>query len=442
MLPIDRFKTFVRQNELFHAGDRVLLAVSGGRDSVLMVHFFQDSAIPYGIAHCNFMLRDKDAIADEAFTQKLAEQFRVPYFTTRFETADYAAKLGISLQMAARKLRFDWLEQIRVQNNFQYIATAHHQNDAMETVLLNLVRGTGIAGLHGILPKRDQIIRPLLFLTREEVDSLVKAQDITYRDDASNLSSKYARNKIRLEVIPKLKELNPKLEATFEANSQRFLELELLLKNTVEELRRKLISHKNGTYYLSIPSVLELQPLHTLLFELLKPFSFTEPVIEDLIRALPGQSGLKFESISHRLVVDRHQLIIAEKDERPAEQTISLEDSQIQWGEKTFTIHTQDGNFIDLNDSPRIALVDAGKLVFPLSVRSWETGDSFCPLGMKGRKKLSDFFVGQKIPLPEKQRIPLLVNGNGEIIWIAGWRLDDRFKVTSNTEKVYIFELK
>ena len=442
MLPVDRFTTYVRQNDLFRAGDRVLLAVSGGRDSVLMAHFFQASGLPYGIAHCNFMLRDEDAFADEEFTRQLAGEFQVPFYFIRFETADYASTHGISIQMAARKLRFEWLEQIRAQNHFQFIATAHHQNDAMETILLNLVRGTGIAGLHGILPKRDRVIRPLLFLTREEVDSLVKSEGINYRDDASNLSSKYARNKIRLEVIPKLKELNPNLEATFEANSQRFAELELLLKNTVEDLRKKLISYKEGVFYLSISAVLELNPQQTLLYELLKPFSFTEPVIDDLIHTLPGQPGSQFESVTHSLVVDRHQLIITEKDKPPVQQSVNLGDSSIIWGSQTLTIRTQEGNFNDCKTSPGVAMLDAGKLIFPLSVRGWQSGDWFYPLGMKGRKKLSDFFVGQKIPLRQKHRIPILVNGNGDIIWIAGWRLDDRFKVTSNTKKVYIFELK
>jgi tRNA(Ile)-lysidine synthase len=442
MLPLDRFNEFITGHNLFQEGDRILLAVSGGRDSVLMAHFFQQSKINFGIAHCNFMLRGQEAMEDERFCRDLAQQLTVQFHQTRFETAEFAIERRISIQMAARDLRFEWLEQIRQKHDYDYIATAHHQNDAVETVLLNLVRGTGIAGLHGILPKRDRIIRPLLFLTRQEVDLLIHENRISYRDDASNFSSKYARNKIRLEVIPVLKELNPDLEATFESNSRRFAELEALLKEKAETVSRELITIKEDLIFLPVREVRSLTAVRTVLFEVLKPYGFTEPVIGDLIRSLDGQPGSRFESHSHSLILDREHLIIGTRqDHTPSDVAIGREDNRIRWNNMELGISTSDSP--DKPDpSAKKAVVDAELLDFPLTVRKWKIGDFFHPLGMKGRKKLSDFFISQKVPLIRKDRIPVVVNGNGEIIWVAGMRLDDRYKVTPNTKKVYIFELK
>lgn len=443
MLPLDRLHVFIRQNGLFLPSERVLLAVSGGRDSVLMAHFFHQAGFSFGIAHCNFMLRDDEADADELFTQKLARSLNVPFHSIRFHTSGYAAEKGISIQMAARELRYNWLEDLRSHENYAFIATAHHQNDAMETTILNLVRGTGIAGLHGIAAKRGNIIRPLLFLTREEVDDLVRAENISYRDDHSNFSAKYARNKIRLEVIPKLKELNPNLEGTFETNSKRFAELEILLKEKVAEVSAEVLTEKNGRFYIETIKLENLRPLHTLLFEVLKPFSFSEAVVSDLIWSLNGQPGLKFESPTHQLVIDRQQLIISPKDEPvTAPVIVSANEKQVVWQGHKICISGPDPNNQDLQKAPYVAQVDAERLQFPLVLRSWHQGDSFRPLGLQGKKKVSDFFIGQKLPVTEKAKIPILFNGNGDIIWIVGMRLDDRYKVTANTKKVYIFELK
>ncbi len=442
MLPLDRFKDFISVNDLFAEGDSILLGVSGGRDSVLLAHFFQQSGIRFGIAHCNFTLRGTEADADEQFCRQLAEEFRAPYFHARFNTREFAGSNRLSIQMAARELRFRWFETIREQNGYQYIATAHHQNDAIETTLLNLVRGTGIAGLHGIRPKRDRIIRPLLFLTRQEIDQLTEENGIRYRDDLSNISTKYARNKIRLEVIPKLKELNPNLEETFEANNRRFTELELLLRETVRSLSAKLL-HKDGDLIcLSLNEVQKLSPLHTLLYEILKPFGFTEAVTGDLARSLHGQSGLTFESGSHVLLIDRGNLLISAKQKAAQPSAmIGPEDTEIRWNRSEMSIRTGTQTGPE-ETAPNRAAVDADLLVFPLTVRSWQQGDTFRPLGMNGTKKVSDFFVSRKVPLIRKSRVPIVVNGNGEIIWVAGMRLDDRYKVTPNTKKVYIFELK
>lgn len=442
MLSLDRFNSFIKQNALFEQDEGILLAVSGGRDSVLMAHLFSLTSYKFAIAHCNFNLREADADADEKFSSDLAFKFDVPFFSTRFDTKEYASTHHISIQMAARDLRYQWLEEIRNDFNFQYIALAHHQNDTIETMLLNLTRGTGIAGLHGILPKRDKLIRPLLFLNRNEIDEIVLTEGISYRDDSSNQSVKYARNKIRLEVIPKLKELNPNLEETFEANRRRFAELEVLLNERVLELQLALFIELNpDEYHIKLNALKKLNPLNTLLFGLFHPFGFNEAVLQDLIRSWDGQPGKIFESATHHLVLDRHYLLLSKKQSEQA-LTVSIfpDNDTVIWNNQEFYSRFVPADHFELQKKPNLAQLDADLLTFPLILRSWEKGDTFYPFGMRGKKKLSDFFTGHKISIKHKKLIGILQNGNGDILWISGYRTDDRYKVTPDTKKVFIFE--
>ncbi|MDB5121569.1 MAG: tilS [Sphingobacteriales bacterium] len=442
MLPLKRFESFIKQYTLFDPADKVLLAVSAGRDSVLLAHLFHHSGYNFAIAHCNFMLRGAESTADEDFSKELAAGFDVKFHSTKFFTAEYGSNHHISIQMAARDLRYQWLEQIRKEFDYQYLAVAHHQNDTIETMLLNLTRGTGIAGLHGILPKRDKLIRPLLFLTRPEIDQLIVSENISYRDDASNESTKYARNKIRLEIIPKLKELNPNLEETFEANRRRFVDLEILLNDRVKELKTKLFNEEpSGEIYIDLAALQKLHPLNTLLFNLFCPYNFIEPVLHDLVRSWNGQSGKLFESATHYILLDRDKLILSKKIAFDSTETaIHQEDKEVVWYNKTYYNWTISASVLQLQRTATIAQLDAEKLVFPLNIRTWKAGDYFYPLGMGGKKKLSDFFTELKIPLNHKQNIGILVNGNGDILYVDCYRIDDRYKVTTETKKVYIFE--
>jgi tRNA(Ile)-lysidine synthase len=442
MLPLKRFESFIKQYALFDPTERVLLAVSGGRDSVLLAHLFHKSRYSFAIAHCNFMLRGEESAADENFSKALAQSFNVPFYSTRFSTAEYSSSHHISIQMAARDLRYQWLEEIRSENNYQYLAVAHHQNDTIETMLLNLTRGTGIAGLHGILPKRGKIIRPLLFLTRPEIDQLVVEENISYRDDASNESTKYARNKIRLEVIPKLKELNPNLEETFEANRRRFVDLEILLNEKVNEVKTNLFKEQpSGEIYIDLHSIKQLHPINTLLYNLFSPFNFMEPVLHDLVRSWNGQSGKVFESPTHTILIDRERLILSKRIVfNWPEIALQQDDKEVSWANKTYFNWTIAASAFQLQRAATIAQLDAERLIFPLIIRTWQAGDYFYPLGMGGKKKLSDFFTELKIPLNHKQNIAILVNGNGDILYVDGYRIDDRYKVNAETKKVYIFE--
>lgn len=443
MLPLDRFCRYIAENKLFTPDQKVLVAVSGGRDSVLLAHLFNAAGFKFGIAHCNFMLRDEESMADELFTKSLAGHFSVPFYSTRFRTQDYADSHAISIQMAARDMRYDWLENIRKEAGYDYIAVAHHQNDTVETILLNLVRGTGVAGLHGISAKRGKIVRPMLFLTREEVDELIRREKISFREDSSNLSSKYARNKVRMEVIPKLKELNPKLEETFNANARRFSDLELILNQRVSEVRGMVCSFQpDESVIIDIPELRKITPLHTLLFEILKPYHFKQPVVDDLVKSLDSQPGKIFESPSHIILIDRKRLLLQPRRKEELQTVEILEGfKEGSWDEMVFAVKTVSADLFRVTKSAGLSQLDAALLVYPLKLRAWKKGDRFKPFGLHGEKKLSDFFIGLKVPVTQKANIPVLENGNGDIVCIPGVRIDDRYKITANTKKVFIFEL-
>ena len=441
MLPVQNFTAYVEQHQLFNRPNKVLVAVSGGMDSMLLVHLLKAAGYTFGIAHCNFELRGAEADADQDFCRLLAADLQVPFHTINFDTLAYAEKQKISVQMAAREMRYQWFEQVLQQHHYHAVALAHHQNDAIETILLNLTRGTGIAGLHGILPKNGHWVRPLLFLNRQQIADTVSQNQFQYREDSSNASTKYARNKIRHEVIPKLKELNPNLENTFERNLSHFRELEQLLQQQLQAVKQKLVKQQGNEIHISKAGVFQLQPQRLLLGELLKAYGFNDTVLDDVISVLPKHAGRVFDSAGYSLLLDRESLIITPKNHltlKPA--SIEKDDQEKRYVDTNFRITSAHVPYSAAPDH-NIAAVDEDLLVYPLTVRSWQEGDYFMPLGMSSRKKLSDFFINQKVPRHQKAQIPILVNGNGDLIWVAGYRLDNRYKLTSQTKKVTIFEL-
>lgn len=441
MFPLQQFINFIKTNALFVNQDKILLAVSGGKDSVLMAQLFKLAGYQFSIAHCNFNLRADESQRDESFVKLLAGLLSVPFYAKHFDTKAYANERHISTQMAARDLRYQWFEEIRLAQNYAYIAVAHHQNDSIETLLLNLTRGTGISGMHGILPKRAKIIRPLLFLSRLQIDQIVRENNIDYVEDSSNDTAKYARNKIRLNVIPQLKEINPNLEETFAQNIARFAETEEVLLQVVEEARKKIIRNENGIFYLSIKQINQLKPQKLLLFELLKPFHFFTTVVDEIIQALTKQSGTSFYSATHRATINRDDLLLSPlvKQNEDAHYLMHSTGQSVKIDSQKISAFYTESHLVEAN--PNKAFVDVDKLIFPLIIRFKQNGDKFMPLGMHNYKKLSDFLIDNKVPLPEKEKIPLLINGNGEIIWVAGLRQDNRYKVTATTKKVAIFEL-
>jgi tRNA(Ile)-lysidine synthase len=445
MLPVAQFQHFIKSQDLFTVESKVLLALSGGKDSVLMAHLFKLAGYQFGIAHCNFGLRGSESVRDEAFVRDLSLQMEVPFHHVRFDTLAYAAKLKISTQMAARDLRYEWFDQIRKELEYDFIALAHHQNDVIETLLLNLTRGTGIAGMHGILPKRGHFIRPLLFLNRPQIDALIMDHQIDFVEDSSNTKDSYARNRLRLNVIPELKLINQGLEKTFLQNVRRFAETEMVLQQQVETLRSRLmiysVNDPSFVAKIAIEDLKSLVPQRLLLFELLRIYGFTEPVIDDVIRDLGHQSGTSFYSEQYRLTINRQSLILTLNTEKPQHQVLIHEDcTEVDFDQQKLLISHCDGN--EYKKSPGFAYVDAELLQYPLMLRTRIAGDRFIPLGMTTFKKLSNYFVDQKVPLPEKDLVPLLINGNGALIWVIGMRQDNRYKVKTTTKKVAIFELK
>ena len=441
MLPVQQFQDFIEQQQLFVQGNRILLAVSGGKDSVLMLHLFKAIGVDVGVAHCNFNLRADEAQRDESFVALLARNLGLPFYVTHFDTKKYAAENKISTQMAARDLRYQWFEEIRLSEQYDYIALAQHQNDAVETVLINLTRGTGISGLHGILPNRDRLIRPLLFLNRQQIEELVKANNIDFVEDSSNASTHYIRNKIRLQVIPHLQEINPNLEKTFAENISRFAELETFLNVQVQKLATKILNKRADGVYIPLAEITRLNPRKLLLYELLKPFGFGEHVIQEILDCLKALSGTHFFSATHQAIINRNDLVIVEKNVSvTANQFIHPATENIIFAAHEMTLKFTEE--IKFESDANKAFVNAGKLIFPLVLRNWQNGDKFVPLGMRSLKKVSDYFIDEKVPLHLKNTTPILVNGNGEIVWIAGMRQDNRYKLTTATKKVAIFELK
>jgi len=441
MLPLQQFRDFIEQQKLFVQGNRILLAVSGGKDSVLMLHLFKAIGVDVGVAHCNFNLRADEAQRDESFVALLAKNLGLPFYVTHFDTKKYAAENKISTQMAARDLRYNWFEEIRAKQGYDYIALAQHQNDAVETVLINLTRGTGISGLHGILPKREQLIRPLLFLTRKQIEEIVTTNNIDFVEDSSNASTNYTRNKIRLQIVPHLQEINPNLEKTFAENISRFTELETFLNIQVQKLENKLLNKRTDGIYIPLEEIAKLNPQKLLLYELLKTFGFGENVVQEILDSLKALSGTHFFSSTHQAIINRRDLVIVEKNSSvTSNQFIHPATEKIVFGNDEISLSfTAEIKFeANLNR----AYVSADKLIFPLVLRNWQNGDKFIPLGMRNPKKVSDYFIDEKVPLHLKSTTPILVNGNGEIVWIAGMRQDNRYKLTTATKKVAIFELK
>lgn len=474
----------IKKEKLFSTTEKVLLTVSGGIDSVLMCELFHKAGLNFGIAHCNFQLRAEESDEDETFVNTLAEKYNVPFHFIKFNTSLYAKKNKVSIQIAARDLRYQWFEEIRKEYKYNYIATAHHQDDSIETFFINLLRGTGISGLHGILPKHGRIIRPMLFTTKNEIEVYVKKHKLKYREDSSNASDKYVRNKIRHHITPVLKELNPGFENTFNKTINHLREVELIYKNDIETKRSKIVKQEKNNILISIKQLKKLQPIATYLYEFLKPYHYNESTVEEIVLALDGESGKQFFSNTYRLIKDREFLIIEQRKEsqeikskkqelRIKSQETGIKNQELRIKKQDLRIKKPDPGLdtkdseikvlasqkaIDLDNlklsfkceansadteiqkSATIAYLDLEKLEFPLEIRKWQKGDVFYPFGMKGKKKLSDFFIDKKLSLNQKENAWLLTS-KGKIAWVIGQRIDNRFKITEKTRKIYIVKM-
>ena len=437
---MDSFLTFINQHRLDLNSSPCLLTVSGGVDSVVMLHLFQKAGFPVGVAHCNFGLRGEESEGDEQFVKALAEAYHLPFYSKRFNTKSFAREKHISTQMAARDLRYAWFEELRLTHNYTYIATAHHASDSLETTLLNLVRGTGLSGLHGIAGINNHLMRPLLLATKEQILTYARENGLQWREDRSNESDDYKRNLLRHKVVPVLQQLNPSLEATFIQSSAKLQSADLLLKAMLNEWAKGVVVEERGQFRISKQELsLENQPAYRL-WHVLDKFGFSFQQSTQIIAGLSGLSGKRFLSDTHQLLIDREYLIIQEKigDNANTSFLIDKLEGKFNFGSVSLILSNNPGDSdLPVSHTAYSAFINADKVKLPVTIRRWQQGDIFQPFGMQGKKKkLSDFFTDLKMDLFTKQNTLLLVNGNQEIIWVIGLRLDERYRIEEDTVNV------
>jgi tRNA(Ile)-lysidine synthase len=440
---LERFDKYIRENNLCSPNDKLLLGVSGGVDSIVMADLFIEKNYRIGIAHCNFQLREEESEEDQKFVEKLALIKKIPFYTKRFETKEYARENSMSVQMAARELRYRWFDEIRSKYAYNYIAIGHNLDDVVETFFINLSRGTGIRGLTGIKPVFGDIIRPILFASRKEILSYAEKRNLDFREDSSNIDTIYVRNKIRHNIIPRFNKLTPDFNKTIIETIERLRDAEIILDNAIKGIKSEIIiEQSSNSILIDIDKLKVLKPVYTVLYEIIKDFGFNYKTVKSIISSLADTPGKKFYSKTHRIIKDRSFLIVTDIEKRDyssvkikadvAEiaEPVSLSFSKFNRPEK-----------YNIPKETKYAVLDYNKISYPLELRKWRQGDRFIPLGMNNRKKLSNFFIDYKLSIPEKEAVWIITSGE-DIIWIVNYRIDERYKVDRNTTDILVIEYK
>lgn len=439
---LNKFKKFIKENSLFNKDDKILLAVSGGIDSVVMTDLFAKANYKFAIAHCNFKLRGKESDEDQIFVQNLSKKYGVEFYTIEFNTLEYARANKLSIQMAARELRYAWLEKIRNDNNYQYIAVAHNADDSIETFFINLTRGTGIKGLTGISNKNGNIIRPLLFATRKEIIEYCKANSLIFREDSSNKETKYLRNKIRHLIIPKFEAINKNFKKNLLKTIEYLNDSMTFLHGIINDLENKYVLKENKIVKINYKELLKHEAPKYLLFSFLYKYGFKNNIIKQIFSVLNDIPGKTFISKEYKVIKDRDYLIIELiENKEDIEYQIDINSKYIEKPIQMLIEIVEWNNKCEIVKDNNIGYFDYDKIKNPLILRKWKYGDKFMPLGMKNFKKLSDFFIDNKFSLGDKQKTWLLIS-NGNIIWVIGHRIDERYKITENTKKALIIKIK
>ena len=472
-------KEFIRnieQQNLFQKNDYLLLAVSGGADSAALCELCFQAGFHFEIAHCNFQLRGEESERDEKFVLQLGEKYWTKVHVKKFGTAKYAEENKISIQVAARELRYQWFDELLkeiadaskekikkstndsplndsspaihhspfaihesslIPHHSQFLLTAHHANDNIETLLMNFFKGTGIKGLQGILPKQKKIVRPLLFAKKEEILSFIKENNLDFVEDSSNSSDKYTRNYFRLQLIPSIQKVFPQVEENLLNNIERFREIEILYNQSISLHRKKLLEQKGNEIHIPVLKLLKTKPIKTIVYEIIKDYGFTPHQTDDVLNLLKSESGKFISSSTHKILKNRNWLIIAPVNNfESGHILINESDTGIDFEPGKLTIKKLMSWQENFSDSKEIALLDVKNIKFPLLLRKWKQGDYFYPLGMKGKKKLSKFFIDQKLSLTDKERV-WVIESDKKILWIIGHRIDDRFKITDKTKEAF-----
>lgn len=417
------------------------MALSGGADSVALLRVLLQLGYTCEAAHCNFHLRGEESDRDEAFVEKLCHTCHIPLHTIHFDTKAYAGEHRLSIEMAARELRYDWFEKLRREGGFGVIAVAHHRDDSVETFLLNLIRGTGINGLCGIRPKNGVIVRPLLEVSRADILHYLEGLGQDYVTDSTNLQDEYVRNKIRLNILPMMEEINPSVKESIALTASRLEEASQVYQAGMAAGADR-VSDGQG---ISIGRLLQEPAPKSLLYEMLSPLGFNAAQIEDIYRSLDGQPGKEFHSSGWRLLKDRTHLLVRRREGSSAEEDSPKElpaEGELLYAKgRKISVATYDRtDAFEVSKERRVACLDAGKLQYPLMIRRWQAGDSFIPFGMKGRKLVSDYLTDRKYSRAAKEETFVVCSGD-RIAWLVGERVDDRFRVDSGTGRIVLLHI-
>lgn len=421
----DTVAGFIEKENLFAGNEKILVALSGGADSVALLRVLLQLGYTCEAAHCNFHLRGEESVRDENFVRALCSRSSVILHTVDFDTTGYAASHHLSIEMAARELRYNWFEEIRLKTGASVIAVAHHRDDSVETLLLNLIRGTGINGLKGIRPKNGTIVRPLLSVSREEITDYLSAIGQDYVTDSTNLQDEYTRNKIRLNLLPLMETINPSIKDSIFDTANRLTEVANIYNKVIKEGRERVV-HPQGV---SIEALMREPSPVSLLFELLYPLGFNSGQVEDVFNSLQGQAGRRFYSDEWCVVKDREYLLLQKRETSP----VTEPELQIER-----YVYSRDFVIPKTKDT---ACVDADKVKAPLTLRKWQAGDRFVPFGMKGKKNVSDYLTDKKFSILDKEKMYVLCSGE-DIVWLVGERVDNRFRVDADTENILLISLK
>lgn len=438
--------TFVNDYAPELSEKRTLLAVSGGVDSMVLAELFCRAKFSFAIAHCNFGLRGAESDGDEVFVRHWTEEHDVIFHTRKFETSQKAETDGISIQMAARDLRYAWFEELIQEFKYDYLATAHHADDNIETVLLNITRGTGLPGLLGIAPVKDQLIRPLLFVAKREILDFAQKEKLAWREDSSNATDVYRRNLLRHQVLPVLQEINPSLSRTFNQNLERLRAVDSLVGGLLLEWRSKAVRSEDDRIFISIPAIQQANEPAYILHEILAEYGFNYAQTKQVVAALGGISGKQFFSSTHSLTKDREDLSVEPLRQTDGSQFIFIQKNsdKVTLSENSSLVITRMPLLpnIEFRANAQTAYFDAARLRFPLRVRPWRAGDWLQPFGMSGKsKKVSDLLVDAKVPKNRKKDCQLLADAEQNVLWVLGLRTDERFKVNAETTEILRFKI-
>ena len=436
---IDRFQEYITREKLFTRQDKILLTVSGGVDSMVLMSLCVNSGYTVGVAHCNFCLRGRESDEDEILVQEHARKYGIECHNRRFDTVGEMERTGESMEMAARRLRYTWFAELCEEHGYTVIAVAHHIDDSIETFFINLMRGTGLRGLTGIHQQVGRVVRPLMFASRKEILDYALHKHIPYREDSSNKTTKYLRNKIRLGLTPRIREINPRFPFIMSRNIERLMAAQRFIDGAIDHIYAEAVSDEDGIYTIHMENISNADSREFVIYEILSSrFGFKGDVVDGLCRALQSDTtGRRFYSRSHVAYVDRGNIVVTRiSDEDNCQVSVQQGQQRAYCGNSVLYFEIVDVDSLpSYNVADNVALLDADKVEFPLTLRRWSEGDTFIPFGMTGRKKVSDFLIDGKVSMAEKNRQFVLISG-AEIAWLAGRRIADPFRITDSTERV------